>query len=368
MSSYPTFSLVTEDLQGTTDSSSRDDDSLTPAKEPDITGLSVEQYNTMMTVGNRGFRYYAFSEETSISYIDTIAQLSTALGTGTRLYTMVVPSATDITLPQSFLKDINTSDQQKACEYLNTSLNHVAPNVKTIGVYDSLKANCDKDIYFERDRNWTSLGAYYGYRQFAKVKGITPLSLETMEKKSFEGFVGSFYWQSNYLEEMGKKETILTYYPSDKTTVTVTTEGGDTEKGELILSSVDDLDAEDLYSVFLGGNHPFASIKNADSTDGTSLLVVKDSIGNPLVPYLVSHYQTIYVVDYRYYDGQLSDLLKQHPVTEILLVQTIESTSDFDAVTSLDNFIGEVDVTTNDNGNTSKADSSLLSSSDGSGE
>jgi len=52
-------------------------------------------------------------------------------------------------------------------------------------------------------------------------------------------------------------------------------------------------------------------IENKDLTDGSACIVVKESFGNAFIPFLVDHYQKIYVVDYRYWTGSISELAEK---------------------------------------------------------
>ena len=85
---------------------------------------------------------------------------------------MIVPRSMGITAPDNVVATINTSDQKKAIDYMYSG---IAKNgVKTVSIYDTLKARRNEYIYFRTDHHWTATGAYYAYEQFCKAKGITP--------------------------------------------------------------------------------------------------------------------------------------------------------------------------------------------------
>ena len=56
--------------------------------------------------------------------------------------------------------------------------------------------------------------------------------------------------------------------------------------------------------------HAFIQI-DTSYRNGKTLFVIKDSYANSMIPLLTPHYQRIYVVDLRYYNGRLSALMKQ---------------------------------------------------------
>ena len=66
-------------------------------------------------------------------------------------------------------------------------------------------------------------------------------------------------------------------------------------------------------------------IENPDLTDGSACIVVKESFGNAFVPFLVDHYQTVYVVDYRYYTGSITALARSKGASDVLFVNNLSA-------------------------------------------
>ena len=64
------------------------------------------------------------------------------------------------------------------------------------------------------------------------------------------------------------------------------------------------LDTRNKYAFFLDDNHALVEI-DTGSQEGGTLFVVKDSYANCLVPLLAAHYEKIYVMDLRYFNGRL---------------------------------------------------------------
>jgi len=73
------------------------------------------------------------------------------------------------------------------------------------------------------------------------------------------------------------------------------------------------------------GDNPYTVISNPDLSDGSSCVVVKESFGNAFVPFLVDHYQTVYVIDYRYYSGSVVDFAKTNKVTDVIFVNNLSA-------------------------------------------
>ena len=76
------------------------------------------------------------------------------------------------------------------------------------------------------------------------------------------------------------------------------------------------------YSVFLHGDLPLTHIKTKANT-GRKIVVVKESFGNAFSPFMVSHYDEVFVVDQRYFQLGLIDFIQQNGVTDLLFINNI---------------------------------------------
>ena len=80
------------------------------------------------------------------------------------------------------------------------------------------------------------------------------------------------------------------------------------------------------YLAFLEGDNAYTVITNKNIKDSSSCVVVKESFGNALVPYLTDHFSEIYVIDYRYWNGKLSHLVKDKKIQKIFFINNISMT------------------------------------------
>lgn len=302
-----------------------------PDKEP-------EKLTTMVQVGDTGYEYYNFVEDTANDYITMVSKAGEELKGSATLYDMVIPTSMDIMLPESYIEEhgINSQDQRKAIEdYIYPSINAMNPDVKTVSIFDALRLHSDEYIYFRTDHHWTQLGAYYAYEQFCKVKGFEPTPLSQFDKKSYEGFLGSFYSDSQSDAMASNPDTVEAYVPKANATLYARQQQGDDLVDWPVIQDGSDYSSENLYLIFIAGDQPYEEITNQDLTDGSSCVVVKESFGNAFVPYLVNHYQTIYVVDYRYYDGNIADLAKEKGAKDVIMLNNISMTRNADLVESI---------------------------------
>ena len=53
------------------------------------------------------------------------------------------------------------------------------------------------------------------------------------------------------------------------------------------------------------------------------LLVVKDSFANTFVPFATKNYGQITMIDLRYYNGNVEEYMKEHQITDVLVLYNI---------------------------------------------
>ena len=88
------------------------------------------------------------------------------------------------------------------------------------------------------------------------------------------------------------------------------------------------------------GDHALGEIHNEAKADGSSVLVVKESFGNAFVPFLVDSYEYVYVVDARYYDGDLTQFVTSYGIDEVIFINNLSATGSSARMDELEDFIG----------------------------
>ncbi len=177
-------------------------------------------------------------------------------------------------------------------------------------------------LYYRTDHHWTTYGAYQGYLEYCKVKGLTPVSLDdlTAETVTTE-FYGTIYSKVNDYSRKGD-EIIIYTNPADVLTVHYK----DTDEVTDSLYNMEYLEKKDKYSVFLDNLHTLIEITNENADSEDVLVLIKDSYANSMVPFLTSNYRKIYVFDTRYYKQKPSEFIKEHPeVTDVLLLYNMNT-------------------------------------------
>ena len=183
-----------------------------------------------------------------------------------------------------------------------------------ISVEPVLDAHKEEEIYYRTDHHWTTLGAWYAYEQYTKAVGG---DLQRAQgKKKFrcisKDFYGTTYAKINYARQADKIEI---YEPADKLRV-VYNMG---EKKTKTLYDVSFLKTADQYSVFTGGNQAVLEITGGIK-NGKTLLLIKDSFANSILPFLAEDYEKLVVVDLRHLNVSGDRLLEMFSPTDILIL------------------------------------------------
>lgn len=284
----------------------------------------VVKYDTgVVVIGDTAYEQYNYVEDSSKKYIKAVNNIAKKLGKDVNVYDMIVPTSIGITLPDNKYDKVGSSDQKKSIQKMYDML---SDNVKPVDIYDELMQHRTEYIYYRTDHHWTSLGAYYAYDAFCKVKEMMPNKLEDYKKVSFGRFKGSFYGETNNAKSLRVDKTEVLYpIDNDRISIKYTTESGETLKGKVI-EDASSFSENLKYVTYIDGDNPYTVIRNKNIKDGSSCVVIKESFGNAFVPFLADHYSKIYVIDYRYWQGSISKLVKDNSATDVMFINNISMT------------------------------------------
>ena len=280
-----------------------------------------KNFGNVIQIGDTGFELYSYTEKAAETYAASVNRTAGKLKGISDVYEVLIPLSSAVTLPDDYFGKIKSSNQRKA---LDKIIKKAGSDVKVVDMYDRLMEHRDEYIYFRTDHHWTSLGAYYGYERFCEEKGIMPITAERRENADFGDFLGSFYADTKKSQKMEKHpDRLKVYYPISKNlSLRYTNQKG--QKGNWdVIHDVSNYPLAIKYSAFIAGDNPYTMIKNKDITDGSSCIVIKESFGNAFVPYLTDHYSKIYVIDYRYWDGDLFSFAQKKKVNDVIFVNNL---------------------------------------------
>ena len=284
----------------------------------------VVKYDTgVVVIGDTAYEQYNYVEDSSKKYIKAVNNIAKKMGKDVNVYDMIVPTSIGITLPDNKYNKVGSSDQKKSIQKMYDML---SDSVKTVDIYDEFMQHRTEYIYYRTDHHWTSLGAYYAYDAFCKVKEMMPNKLEDYKKASFGTFKGAFYGETNNAKSLRADKTEVLYpVNNEKISIKYTTESGETLKGKVI-EDASSFSESLKYMAYIDGDNPYTVIRNKNIKDGSSCVVIKESFGNAFVPFLADHYSKIYVIDYRYWQGSISKLVKDKSATDVMFINNISMT------------------------------------------
>lgn len=319
---------ATENLPDDTTGEQGQDQHQEPPVEPlariEVKG-QVKAYDGVYCVGDTGYEYYTYIDSTAKKYATCVNQVADALAGTATVYDIIIPLSSGITLPDDLYGTTGLDDQQAAEK---NAYDYMGANVVTVPLYDAMMAHRSEYIYFRTDHHWTGTGAYYAYQQFCQAKGITPHELSEYETVEFPGFLGTFYNDSGKDAELGNNpDTVVAYYPVSEG-VTMSWNG---TTGASLIYDESSAPAGLKYGAFLWGDNDrdgINTITNPSVTDGSRCVVVKESFGNAFAPFLPDHYSTVYVIDYRYWNGSLTQFVKDNGVQDVIFCNNLSAIRD----------------------------------------
>ncbi|WP_308530482.1 DHHW family protein [uncultured Paenibacillus sp.] len=234
-----------------------------------------------------------------------------------QIYVMLAP--TSFTLNKEKLPAFApVGDELASLKQMRDALGNA---IKLVDVYPALSANRQEYLYYRTDHHWTTLGAYYAYRELCKQMGIVPQAKNEFElRRVTDQFYGSLYSKSGFKHL--QPDEIELWLPKVEERVSV--EYADEQHSTESLYAMENLNAKDKYAVFLNGNHGFVKI-TSNQAARKKLLIVKDSYANSLIPFLTKHFSEIDIVDLRYYDGNLSALIRDQKIRDVLVLYNINT-------------------------------------------
>ncbi len=274
----------------------------------------------------KGFDIFKGDEKTALAYSEVISEFKKGLGDGINVYNMVVPNHTAYGLPDRIADGIGTNSQRD-----NTTViySNYSEQVIPVDIFNALGEKRNHYIFYNTDNRWTELGAYQAYTVFAQQAKLPPIDLNKLEKKVEKDYAGSYIKSTGNEDLKTNLDDIYYYTLPGKYSCTViqrSTDGTLAEKAEKAALYKTKLDeGEDGLDIIAYGDNPLYVADNESNTSGEKLLLVKDTFGNGLIPFLAASYDEVHVIDFRYYEGSIKDYCNKKGIKNVLFVNGIMS-------------------------------------------
>lgn len=196
-----------------------------------------------------------------------------------------------------------------------------AVTAETAELIRPLAAHKEEYIYYRTDHHWTSLGACYAYGALADALGYTANSPEHYTPQTVsDSFLGTAYSSSGFF--WVAPDSMEQFVP-ETASINVMKYDGNTSAGSGLYAP-EMLSAKDKYRFFLGGNSPCVVIRKGKE-DLPSLLMIRDSYADALVPFLTEHFSTIHLLDLRYYLGSPADYVRENGIDAALILYSVDN-------------------------------------------
>ena len=241
-----------------------------------------------------------------------------------KLSFLLVPTS-GLVMQEKLPKNARLFDQAKYIDQVRKAMK----DYNFVDVRDTLMDHNDEYIYYKTDHHWTSAGACLAYDVWSERTGGEAETEDGLVKNVVsDKFRGSLY--SKILDADSAYDEIWTYglqkddaFGSKDCTVTI-------DEKQQLDSIYDDemLQKKDKYAYFLSGNYGQVHIQNqkaASKAKGKNILIIKDSFANSFVPFVTQDYENIYMVDLRYYNGDMKSYLQEHNITDVLVLYNISN-------------------------------------------
>lgn len=288
----------------------------TPSPTPEPTPPAIYDDGTegYMSSGiciynNKGFELFYGDDSMAATYAEMINDFADMLP-GIQVYNMVAPNHSEFGLPARVREYYGESSQREntAAIYENLS-----DSVTAVDVYDILNLHNNENIYFGTDTHWAPLGAYYAYTEFCEAAGAEPAALESFDKTSYD-FTGYLAYATGEEVLYENPDTLDIYDPTFDYTCEMSYDG-------LSFYETDSMNTHDEsagYSMYLSGDMGCVRVTNNTLSTGRRLLIVKDSYGNAMAPFLTASFDEVHVVDFRYFEDNLPDYCESQGITDVL--------------------------------------------------
>lgn len=274
--------------------------------------------------------FSAFRPDTTAghAWADAVNRCAEAFGPDVRTYAMLIPTAAAFYTPKAAANWVKSQADRirRICARLDTA-------VHVVDAYSALAGHVAEPIYSRTDHHWAPLGAYYAARAFAQRAGVTFRDLTHYEADTIHRYVGTMYTFTKDAAVKADPEDFVFYkplgvdykatfvdYTLDKTRRHVT-RASQPHLADFFRAFPDG--SASAYLTFMGGDTKLVGVRTSAPAP-RRLLILKDSFGNALPPFLFYGFNEVHVVDCRYFTGNITAYVRDHGITDVLFANNME--------------------------------------------
>lgn len=246
--------------------------------------------------------------EQNLSYVKRFSEVTDA-----RVLLGLIPSAAEVwkdRLPAGAPSFDQPAFIQKAAE---------ETGLPAVDLLEALQEHAEEPVYYRTDHHWTTQGAFYGANTLLSALNMEPLKESDFTPETVtEDFNGTLYSTSGI--HWLTPDTMEYWVEGDGLRVT-SWKSGRAEPQQLYDRSY--LAHKDKYSSFLGGNQPLCVIENPAITDGSSILLLRDSYSDSLAPFLSQRFSQVHLIDLRYYHASVTEYMAEQGIDTAVVLYSV---------------------------------------------
>ena len=205
-----------------------------------------------------------------------------------------------------------SENSDKLLDYVSSGLD----GDNFINMYDIYRTRYDNGeyVYYKTDHHWTTLGAYYAYCDIMKSFGMDYYTAADFDIHiAADDFYGTTYGKAGNKDISPDTVEYWTLKDDSLDNYSMKVYTGDewlNFSGFYDFSYLDTInEGSDKYSMFLSATNQLTLITKNGDEERETLLVIKDSFGHSLAPFLALHFNLV-VVDI----GKVNDLLSNNKI------------------------------------------------------
>lgn len=260
--------------------------------------------NGFIVVNGRGMEPFGGSSSGGAATAEVFNEFKRRVGDGVQVYAMPIPLASAFYAPEGYESSITSAVNCFG------GLRDALVDVQYVDLLEALGGHTAEEIYARTDHHWHALGAYYASEALCAKAGVPFATLDGFTKQSFEGFLGSVYNTWGVSELRNYPETFIWYEPKQEYTAHYYSHHYNFSfSGSLFSTSKS-------YVKFIYGDS-YAVRVETGVQNGRKMLVIKDSFGNALAPFLIAGFEEVYVVDFRDFQCNVLEFIEENQITDV---------------------------------------------------
>ena len=273
-----------------------------------------ERHDGILIYGGRAIEVSGGRSSSSSRYAKILNRFRQKLDASISMTSIMVPTAIAFYGSPNYQRS-----SRRSRTIVSDVCNRLISGVDPMNGYEAMAPHREEYIFYRTDHHWTALGAFYVYQEYARKKGFPAVERPRWNWKEGRPFLGSLYGITRAASLKNNRDR--TVFPNPPIAYTASRFGRNWSKGKKGRPAQFINPAFRGYNVFLGGDFPLIIGRTSMEND-RHVVLIKNSFGNAFAPFLLPHFETVTVVDYRYFEGHLTRLIDELEITDVIFLNT----------------------------------------------